>query len=168
MAKNIRREMHNKRSAETAERLMRRVVGDCLSTDPLPVLHKPGTPEYAAEELRDVMKLPAAESAVFKFAHAETLHEKIEEHMRSGDPELEMHAMDVSTKLITSIVKAQKKAASPITINQQINTGGVPIAGTPGHLASRSVQVVHESAPSTPSADPSSAGKRASSQSSGE
>ena len=88
-----------------------------------------GTPAYAAEELRDVMKLPAAESAVFKFAHADTLSEKIEEHMRSGDPDKEMHAMDVSQKLITSVVKAQKKMTAPITINTQINTGGVPVAG---------------------------------------
>ena len=90
-----------------------------------------------AAQLQEVMKLPAAESAVFKFAHADTLSDKIQEHMHSGDPDLEMHAMDVSAKLISSVVKAQKNQAGNVTINTQINTGNVPIAGTPGNLRPR-------------------------------
>jgi hypothetical protein len=81
-----------------------------------------------------VLKLPAAESAVFKFAHADKLSEKIVEHMSSGDPDLEMHAMDISAKLISSVVKAQKQMTQPVIINNQINTGKVRIAGTPGNL----------------------------------
>ena len=97
---------------------------------PIPPVPLPGSPEYAAEELKDVMKLPAAESALFNFAHADILSEKIAEHLRSGDPDLEKHAMAISAKLISAVIKAQKNATAPITINQQINTGGVPIAGT--------------------------------------
>lgn len=90
-----------------------------------------------AATLQEVMKLPAAESAVFKFAHADTLSDKIQEHMKCGDPDLEMHAMDVSAKLISSVVKAQKNQGGNVTINTQINTGNVPIAGTPGNLRAR-------------------------------
>lgn len=90
-----------------------------------------------AAQLEEVMKLPAADSAVFKFAHAGKLSDKIKEHMDSGDPELETHAMDVSAKLISSVVKAQKNQGGNVTINTQINTGNVPIAGTPGNLRPR-------------------------------
>ena len=116
------------------EREMEHLSAVLDNKQPLATVPQPGSPQDAAEELRQVMKLPAAESAVFKFAHADKLSEKIVEHMASGDPELEMHAMDISAKLISSVVKAQKGMQQPVIINNQINTGKVRIAGTPGNL----------------------------------
>ena len=116
------------------EREMEHLSAVLDNKQPLASVPLPGSPQAAAEELQQVMKLPAAETAVFKFAHADKLSEKIVEHMQSGDPELEMHAMDVSAKLISSVVKAQKGMQQPIVINNQINTGKVRIAGTPGNL----------------------------------
>ena len=144
--KNIRMKLAEERRIAALVRLAEN--GDSPATIP-----EKGTPAYAAEELRDVMKLPAAETAVFKMASADVLAETILEDMsQSEDKELRMHAQDVSTKLIVSVVKAQKKMTAPITINTQINTGGVPVAGlgTPKQGQRRLLR-----APSSPPAAPS-------------
>lgn len=97
-----------------------------------------------------MLKLPAAEAAVFKFAHAATLSEKIVEHMKSGDPDLEKHAMDVSARLISTVCKAQKNQTQPIIINNAINTGRVRVAGTPGNLRRPRPQHIIDAAAQTP------------------
>ena len=156
--KDLRKKLALQREVDCLNRVIeRRRNGDSMEGAIIPVK---GTPEYAAEELRAVMKLPAAEAAVFKFAHAAKLSEKIYEHMDSGDPELEMHAMDISQKMISSVIKAQKKMAANVTINTQINTGGVPVAGlgTPqrDQLPPSPAPSSRPAAPSASDAQPSS------------
>lgn len=152
--KNIRKELDRKRRVAT--------LGDTLKaqrngggTPPPPPAKN--TPAYAVAELKDVMKLPAAQSAVFKMASADLLAEAIAEDIRSEDKDLRMHAMDCSMKLITAVVKAQKQA--PATqFNTQIVMDGVSIAGLPGQARRQPEPRSRRDAPSGGSGPASSDG----------
>jgi hypothetical protein len=152
--KDIRKELDRKRRVATlSDNLKAQRNGGGTPPPPPPK----GTPEYAVAELKDVMKLPAAQSAVFKMASADLLATAIAEDIKSPDKELRMHAMDCSMKLITAVVKAQK-AAPAAQFNLQVVTDGVSIAGLPGQARRQPEPRIRRADPSGGSGPESSDG----------
>lgn len=155
--KNIRKRLEEDRRVKSLEKSL---AAQVEGTPKPPALPARGTPAHAAMELADVMKLPAAQTAVFKMASADKLAKVIDRNLDSDDPTVQMHAMDISAKLITAVVKAQSKAPAA-QVNLQVVADGVSIAGLPG-------QERRPPAPSSPPADPFGADSPPSSDSSGE
>ena len=152
MGKNLKRQWHNERqAADFAEAAHRRSFH--LREKPQSPACVEGSDAAMAADVEKALALPAAQSEIFRLAHADLVGKSIEEDLlQTENPELRMDARGASVKLISALIKAQKQGPSN-QVQIQINTGDVDMGGPTS--ASRSQDRRPRSpAPRTPPDDP--------------